>query len=269
MPRRMVLIHGAWLTSLSWELWIPYFESRGYEVSAPEWPRKDASVDELNADADGLAGLGVAEIVDHYAGIIGAMPEPPVIIGHSFGGLFTQLLLGKGLGAAGVALDPAPPRGVLRLTWSELKATSPVLAHPANRNGVATLTFEQFAFGFANTFSEEDAVAAYERYVVPETGRIFFEDGLANFSLHSPLTIDFGKSDRAPLLITGGGKDNQVPAAVTRADHHKYRRSEARTDYLEFPDAPHMLMIGSEWKAIAGRVADWLDDALSVSDPRD
>lgn len=269
MPTKMVLIHGAWLTSLSWELWVPYFEKRGYDVVAPEWPRKDVSVEKMNADPAGLAGLGVAEIVDHYASIVGALPEPPVIIGHSFGGLFTQLLLDRGLGAAGVALDPAPPKGVLRITWSELKATSPVLAHPSNRRGVAALTFEQFAFGFTNTFSKSDARAAYERYVVPETGRIFFEDGLANFSLHSPIAIDFDNGDRAPLLITGGGKDNQVPTAVTWADFTKYRRSAARTDYVEFPGAPHMLMVGDGWEAIAERVGGWLDEVLAVSDARD
>lgn len=261
----MVLIHGAWLTSLSWELWIPYFEERGFEVVAPEWPRKDAGVDALNAEPDAIACLGIAEIVDRYEQLISHMGEPPVVVGHSFGGLFTQLLADRGLGLAGVALDPAPPKGVLTITPSEFKANAPVITHPSNRETVVTMTYEQFRYGFVNTFSEAEARAAYDRYVVPETGRIFFEEGLANFSLHSPVEIDFGCPERAPLLITGGGKDHTVPAAVTRADYHKYRGALARTDYMEFSDMGHMLMVGPGWEKVAAYVAGWLDEVLGVT----
>ncbi len=259
----MVLIHGAWVTSLSWEFWTDHFEKLGYEVLAPEWPRKDVDAQDLKADPETLACLGIGEIVDRYADMIAAMDDPPVIVGHSFGGLFTQLLLDRGLGKAGVALDPAPPKGVLTVTPAEFKANSPVILHPSNREGVVTMTYDQFRYGFVNTYPEDEAKVAYERYVVPETGRIFFQDGLAEFSLHSPVEIDFGNPDRAPLLITGGGKDHTVPAAVTNADYYKYRGSQARTDYHEFPDAPHLLIAGPSAEEVAAYVAGWLDQVLA------
>ena len=183
-----MLIHGAWLSARSWETFAEYFENRGFAVTAPEWPRKHGDVEQLRDEAEELAGLGLNEIVDHYAALIRELDEPPVLVGHSFGGLIVELLLDRGLGRAGVALSPAPPKGILVLPFSSLKAASPALAHPSKRSGVVTLTLEEFTYGFVNTFSEEDAAAAYERYAVPETGRIFYEAGFANFALHPPPT---------------------------------------------------------------------------------
>ena len=163
-----------------------------------------------------LEGLGLTEIVDHYETQINALDEPPVLIGHSFGGLIVELLLDRGLGRAGVALSPAPPKGILVLPFSSLKAASPALAHPSRWHGVVPLTLEEFTFGFVNTFSPEDAAAAFERYAVPETGQIFYEAGFANFHLHPPTEVHFKNDDRAPLLIVGAEKDNTVPASPRR-----------------------------------------------------
>src|SRR3954454_20008070 len=199
----LMLIHGAWLSARSWETFADYFGQRGFAVTAPEWPRKHGDVEALREDADELAGLGLAEIVDHYEALIRELDQPPVLIGHSFGGLIVELLLDRGLGRAGVALSPAPPKGILVLPFSSLKAASPALAHPSKRHGVVTLTPKEFGYAFVNTFTPDDGAAAYERYAVPETGRIFYEAGLANFSLHPPTEVHFKNDERAPLLIVG------------------------------------------------------------------
>lgn len=258
----LILIHGAWLSARSWEQFSEYFSSRGFDVSAPEWPRKHGDVEALRAEAEELAGLGLAEIVDHYAALIDELDEPPVLIGHSFGGLIVELLLDRGLGRAGVALSPAPPKGILVLPFSSLKAASPALAHPSKRRGIVSLTREEFTYGFVNTFTPEAAAAAYERYAVPETGRIFYEAGFANFSLHPPSQVHFSNEDRAPLLIVGADQDHTVPASVSRAQYDKYGRSSARTDYLEFEGRPHLFVVGDGADEVAAAIDSWLDGVL-------
>ena len=258
----LVLIHGAWLSARSWEHFEGYFTARGFDVTAPEWPRKHGDVEQLREDADGLAGLGLTEIVDHYDTLIRALAEPPVLIGHSFGGLIVELLLDRGLGRAGAALSPAPPKGILVLPFSSLKAASPALAHPSTRHGIVPLTLEEFTYGFVNTYGPEEAAAAYERYAVPETGRIFYEAGFANFSLHPPTAVHFANDDRAPLLIVGAGQDHTVPASVAKAQAKKYEQSSARTDYLEFADRPHLLVSGAGWEEVAAGIDGWLDGVL-------
>ena len=220
-PIPLMLIHGAWLSARSWENFAGYFEKRGFAVSAPEWPRKHGDVEELRADTDELKGLGIAEIVDHYEEQIRGLAEPPVLIGHSFGGLIVELLLDRGLGRAGVAISPAPPKGILVLPFSSLKAAAPALAHPSRWHGLVTLTPEEFAYAFVNTFSAEDAAAAYERYAVPETGQIFYEAGFANFRMNPPSEVDFKNDNRAPLLVVGCGKDKTVPASLARKQYDK------------------------------------------------
>jgi alpha-beta hydrolase superfamily lysophospholipase len=260
----LMLIHGAWLSARSWENFADYFEKRGFAVSAPEWPRKHGDVEELRADADELKGLGLAEIVDHYAEEIRALDEAPVLIGHSFGGLIVELLLDRGLGRAGVALSPAPPKGILVLPFSSLKAAAPALAHPSKWHGVVTLTLEEFTYGFVNTFSPEDAAAAYERYAVPETGQIFYEAGFANFHLNPPSEVHFKNEARAPLLIVGAEKDNTVPASLARTQYEKYERSPAATEYLEFQGRPHLVMAAEGWDEVAAAVDSWLDGVLEA-----
>ena len=261
----LLLIHGAWLSARSWEYFADYFDKRGFAVSAPEWPRKEGDVEELRAEAEELKGLGISEIVDHYEGQIRALDEPPVLIGHSFGGLIVELLLDRGLGRAGVAMSPAPPKGILVLPFSSLKAAAPALAHPSRWHGTVNLTLEEFTYGFVNTFSPEEAAAAYERYAVPETGQIFYEAGFANFHLNPPTELDFKKEERAPLLIVGADKDNTVPASLSRKQFEKYERSPAQTDYLEFEGRPHLLMAAEGWEEVAAGIDSWLDGVLEAA----
>jgi pimeloyl-ACP methyl ester carboxylesterase len=260
----LLLVHGAWLSARSWENYVDYFGSRGFAVSAPEWPRKQGDVEEMRETADDSAGLGVAEIVDHYAALIGKLEQPPVLIGHSYGGLFVELLLDRGLGRAGVAMSPAPPKGILVLPFSTLKAGAPALAHPSKWHGVVTLTLEEFTYAFVNTFPPEEAAAAYERYAVPETGQIFYEAGFANFHLHPPTEVHFKSSGRAPLLIVGAGEDHTVPAKLSKAAYKRYEKSEAQTDYLEFEGRPHLHMAAPDWQEIAEAIDSWLDGVLDA-----
>ena len=261
----LMLIHGAWLSARSWENFADYFEKRGFAVSAPEWPRKQGDVEELRADGDELAGLGLDEIVDHYEALIRGLGQPPVLIGHSFGGLIVELLLDRGLGRAGVALSPAPPKGILVLPFSSLKAAAPALAHPSKWHGVVTLTLEEFTYGFANTFTPEDAAAAYERYAVPESGQVFYEAGFANFRMDPPSEIDFENGERAPLLIVGATKDHTVPASLAEKQYKKYERSSAQTDYVEFEGRPHLLMAAEGWDEVAASIESWLDGVLDAT----
>src|SRR5687768_14869797 len=263
----LMLIHGAWLSARSWENFADYFGNRGFAVSAPEWPRKQGDVEDLRAAGEQLAGLGVDEIVDHYEALIRALDQPPVLVGHSFGGLIVELLLDRGIGRAGVAISPAPPKGILVLPFSSLKAASPALAHPSKWHGVVTLTLEEFTYGFVNTFSPEDAQAAYEKYAVPETGQIFYEAGFANFHLNPPTEVHFKNAERAPLLIVGAEKDNTVPASLARKQYEKYERSPAETEYLEFEGRPHLLMAAEGWDEVAAAIDGWLDGVLEAQVP--
>jgi alpha-beta hydrolase superfamily lysophospholipase len=259
----LMLIHGAWLSSGSWDNFAGYFRSHGFNVSAPEWPRKHGDVRELRVHADETAGLGLNEIVDHYGSEIRALPEPPVLIGHSYGGLIVELLLDRGLGRAGVAMSPAPPKGILVLPFSTLKAAAPALAHPSRWHGLVALTQDEFTYGFVNTFSPEDAAAAYDRYAVPETGQIFYEAGFANFHLHPPTEVHFKREGRAPLLIIGADEDHTVPASLSRKQYEKYEHSSSHTDYREFPGRPHLMMVADGWEEIAGEIESWINGVLS------
>ena len=260
----LVMIHGAWLSARSWENYADYFGKRGFAVTAPEWPRKVGDVEEMRETAEGSAGLGVQEIVDHYAELIGGLEQPPVLIGHSYGGLFVELLLDRGVGRAGVAMSPAPAKGILKLPFSTLKAGAPVLAHPSKWHGVVNLTLEEFTYAFVNTFPPEEAAAAYERYAVPETGQIFYEAGFANFHLHPPTEVHFKRSDRAPLLIVGADEDHTVPAKLAKAAYQRYEKSLAQTDYLEFEGRPHLHMAAPDWQEVAQAIDSWLDGVLDA-----
>ena len=261
----LMLIHGAWLSARSWERFAEYFGARGFDVSAPEWPRKHGDVEELRDGADELAGLGLTEILDHYAALIGKLDEPPVLIGHSFGGLIVELLLDRGLGRAGVAMSPAPPKGILVLPFSSLKAASPALAHPSKRHGIVELSAEEFGYGFVNTFGDDEAAAAYERYAVPETGRIFYEAGFANFALHPTTDVHFKNDQRAPLLIVAAEKDTTVPPSVSRAQYKKYDGFAAKTEYLEFEGRPHLFIVGEGSDEVAVAIDSWLDGVLDAA----
>jgi pimeloyl-ACP methyl ester carboxylesterase len=253
----IVLIHGLWLTPRSWEGWKARFEERGHEVLAPAWPRMEGEVEALRRDPSVMNGLGVAEVVDHYDRIVRSLGTPPVIMGHSTGGLVTELLLDRGLGAAGVALSPAPVKGVLRLPPAELRTVFPALANPTNKNKTVELTPKQFRFSFTNTMNDADAQAAYERYYVPAPGRVIFQAAFANVNPHAVTKVDFHKDDRPPLLVIGNDQDHTVPASVSREAAKRLRRSRALVDYKEFAGRPHFTAGAPGWEAVADYALEW------------
>jgi alpha-beta hydrolase superfamily lysophospholipase len=253
----IVLIHGLWLTPRSWEGWKERFEGRGYEVLAPAWPRMAGDVEDIRRDPSALNGLGVSEITDHYAGIVTGLGRPPIIMGHSFGGLITELLLDRGLGACGVALSPAPVKGVLRLPPAQLRSAFPVLGNPLNRKRTVELTPKQFHYGFTNTMDDEQAQAAYERYEVPGPGRVLFQAAFANFNPKAPNRVDFHKDDRPPLLVIGNDEDHTVPASVSKEAAHRLGKSNAVVDYKEFHGRPHFTAGAPGWEEVAEYAIDW------------
>jgi pimeloyl-ACP methyl ester carboxylesterase len=264
MDKTIVFIHGAWLTSLSWENLTGYFERKGYTWSAPEWPYRDKPVEELRkSTAPELANVGVKELTDHYEGIVQSLPEPPILIGHSFGGLIVQQLLDRGLGSAGIALDAVAPEGVLAVDWTVLKANSSVLFRWMNWDKVLTMTFPEFQYAFVNTFPEAQQRTYYDRYVVPETGRIFFQAAFAVLDPHHALRVNFANNDRAPLLLIAGEQDHLVPAHVVKTNYEHHQRSAARTDFHEFAGRSHLLIAQDGWEEIADFMANWLDQLPS------
>jgi pimeloyl-ACP methyl ester carboxylesterase len=260
----IVFVHGLWLTPRSWEAWKERFETRGRRVLAPAWPRMQGEVEDLRRDPSALNGLGLTEVVDHYEGIVRGLDGPPVIMGHSFGGLVTELLLDRGLGAAGVAISPAPVKGVLRLPPAQLRATLPALRNPANRNRTVELTPKQFHFNFTNTMADDEAKAAYDRYQVPGPGRMIFQAAFANLNPRAANKVDFHTSDRPPLLIIGNDQDHTVPASVSKEAAKRLGKSKAVVDYKEFAGRPHFAAAPG-WEAVADYALDWADRHTGAS----
>jgi pimeloyl-ACP methyl ester carboxylesterase len=229
----IVLINGLWMTALSWELWVRHYSEKGYSVIAANWPGMNGDIEQLRRDPSTFARVGLTEVVDRYEQIIRELETPPIVIGHGFGGLVTQILLDRGWGAAGVAIASAPPKGVFRSVLRNLK-----LALKGR-----SLTPQQFHRDFANTFAEAPSIAAFERYVVPAPNRILQQVALANFSPGAPTTVRFHNHSRAPLLLLAGGEDRIVPSSMVKANFDRYRESKADTDHKEFPDQTHFSLL--------------------------
>jgi alpha-beta hydrolase superfamily lysophospholipase len=253
----IVLIHGLWMTPRSWEHWVARYTEAGYTVLAPAWPGLSGEVDALREDPSPLTTLSVAAITDHYERIIRDLDRPPMIIGHSFGGTFVQLLLDRGLGAVGVAIASAPVKGVRRLPLSTVRATLPVLRNPANRHRAVPLTPAQFHDAFANTLTAAESRAAYDRYHVPAAGGVLFEGALANLNPRAATKVDFANPNRAPLLFVGGGADRLIPPAVNRENARRYRRSAALTAYREFAGRSHFTVGQAGWEEVADYALSW------------
>jgi pimeloyl-ACP methyl ester carboxylesterase len=257
----IVFIHGAWLTKRSWEEFTPYFEQKGYTCVLPEWPYRDASVEELHDNTPPeLAEIGVGELTDHFAAIVRDMPEPPIVVGHSFGGLIVQQLLDRGLGSAGVAIDAVAPEGVLALDWSVLKANSRVLSTWMGWDKVLRMTFPEFQYAFTNTFPEAQQLTYYERHVVPESGRLFFQAAFAALDPHHATRVNFKNNERAPLLLIAGENDHLVPAHVVKTNYEHHKQSTARTDFKEFAGRSHLLVAGEGREEVAEYVLNWLSE---------
>ena len=252
----VVFIHGAFMSAESWGPWMQRFGARGYKTLAPAWPFLDHSVDDLQNAPDRRFGkLGIGEIVDNYASIIRDLTEPPILVGHSFGGLFVQMLLDRGIGAAGVAIDPAPPKGVLP-GKDAVRASLPVLLGWESWQRVRRMSFKNFQWGWVHTLSEAEQRAAYEQHVIPTSGRLFLQ------ALLAPLTddtkVNYRNSLRAPLLIIAGELDRTVEASMNLANFRKYARSTAVTDYRAFPGRTHWIVGQPGWEEVADYVMDWL-----------
>ena len=254
----VVFVHGLWLHASSWGAWVDLFKESGYDPSAPSWPGDSDTVEETRANPDRVAGYGIDAVVDQYAQAIGSLDAKPIAIGHSFGGLVVQRLLGQNLAAAAVAIDPAPIKGVLALPPSALKVGSVALRSPKNKERAISLTAEQFRYGFGNALSEQESNELYERWAIPSPGKPLFESAFAAFSSHSPAKVDTKNSTRGPLLVTAGGKDHTVPPAISRSTVKQYRHSSAVTDHREFPDRGHSLTIDGGWRDVADAVLGWL-----------
>lgn len=254
----IVLIHGLWMSPHSWQAWIDRYTALGYDVHAPAWPGV-AALDEP-FDSDKAPGdIGVTQVADHLEAFVRAMPEPPILIGHSFGGLLVQILLDRGLGRAGVAIHPAPPKGVFRLPFSALRASWPVLGNPANLRRAVPLTDKQFHYAFAGTVSREQAAKERAEHAIPAPGRPLFQAGLANFTPKSKAAtyVNFRNDERAPLLLIAGTADHIVPASVVKENFRRYRKSKAVTEYQEFPGRDHLTAGLDGWAEVADRALEW------------
>jgi non-heme chloroperoxidase len=247
----VVFIHGLWLLPSSWDRWATAFEEAGYIAVSPGWPDDPDTVEEANANPEVFAHKTVGQVADHFADVIGGLDRKPAVIGHSFGGLLTQIIAGRGLSAASVAIDPAPFRGVLPLPISALKSASPVLSNPANRNRAVPLTYEQFRYGFANAVSEDEAKQLYDAYAVPAPGAPLFQAATANLNPWTEAKVNSKSPERGPLLIISGEKDHTVPWAIANASYKKQKRNEGVTEIVEMKDRGHALTIDSGWREVA------------------
>jgi pimeloyl-ACP methyl ester carboxylesterase len=256
-PDTIVLIHGFWVTPRSWERWIPYYEAKGYRVLAPAYPGFEVEVEALNRDPSPIERLTVPQIVDRLEQVVRGLDAPPILMGHSAGGAFVQVLLDRGLGAAGVAIDSAPTEGVLVSPLSQLRSVFPVLKNPANRHKAVGLTFEQWHYAFTNTFSEAESRALYERYHVPASGAIVWGSALANF-IPGPqdVYVNYHNDARAPLLFISGAEDHLMPPSVQRSNARHYT-SRTVTEVKEFPGRAHLMPAQAGWEEVADYALDW------------
>lgn len=254
----IVLIHGLWLTPRSWEHWIDRYAKAGYRVLAPAWPGMEGEVEALREDPSVMNGVGVAEVAEHFERIVRGMRTPPVLMGHSFGGLLVQILLDRGLGRAGVAIGSAPVKGVFRLPISSLRAALPVLSNPANRRRTVALSPKWWHYGFTNTLDEAASRATYDRYHVPSSGRPLWQAATANLLPDPATKVNLRNNTRAPLLIIAGSRDHTAPPALNRENYRRYDRSSAITEYKEFPHRPHFTIGVPGWEAVADYALGWV-----------
>lgn len=247
----VVFVHGLWLLPSSWDRWAAVFEEAGFVAVSPGWPDDPETVEEAKEHPEVFANKTVGQIADYVEGIIGRLDKKPAVIGHSFGGLLTQIIAGRGVAAVSVAIDPAPFRGVLPLPISALRSAGPVLKNPANRHRAIPLTYEQFRYSFANAVAEDEAKELYETYSVPGSGVPLFQAAAANLNPWTEAKVNTKNPDRGPLLIISGEKDHTVPPAIANASYKKQKRNEGVTEIVEIPGRGHALVIDSGWREVA------------------
>jgi non-heme chloroperoxidase len=254
----VVFIHGLWLLPSSWDRWATVFAEAGYAPLSPGWPDDPQTVEEANADPEVFANKTVGQVAEHYSAVIGQLKVKPAVIGHSFGGLLAQMVAGRGLSAATVAIDPAPFRGVLPLPLSALRAASPVLSNPANRHRAVPLTFDQFRYAFANAVDEAEAKELYETFAVPASGAPLFQAAGANLNPRTEAKVDTETPQRGPMLIVSGEKDHTVPRAIAESEFKKQKRNADVTEFVEMKDRGHALTIDHGWSEVANTALEFV-----------
>jgi non-heme chloroperoxidase len=247
----VVFIHGLWLLPSSWDRWAAVFADAGYAPLTPGWPDDPPTVEEARVHPEVFAHKTIGQVADAYAAIIGKLTKKPAIVGHSFGGLLTEMLAGRGLSAASVAISPAPFRGVLPLPLSALKSSRPVLGNPTNRHRAIPLTYDQFRYAFANAVSAEEAKQLYDTYAVAASAEPIFQAAVANINPWTEDKVDTENPDRGPLLIVGGDNDHTVPWSIANASYHQERRNPAVTEIVEMKGRGHAITIDSGWREVA------------------
>jgi pimeloyl-ACP methyl ester carboxylesterase len=247
----VVFVHGLWLLPSSWDRWADLFEKAGFATLTPGWPDDPETVAEAKEHPEVFAGKSVGDVADHFEVVIKGLERKPAVVGHSFGGLLTQILAGRGLSAVSVAIDPAPSRGVLPLPISALRSASPVLSNPANVHRAVPLTYEQFRYAFANAVSEEEAKDLYQTYAVPASGEPIFQAAAANLNPWTEAKVNSKNPERGPLLIIVGEKDHTVPVSIANASYKRQKRNAGVTEFLMIPDRGHALTIDSGWQEVA------------------
>ena len=256
----IVFIHGLWMHSSSWKPWMDFFSQHGYECINPDWPGDGATVEQSRANKKITANRSIREIADGYANAISTLRAKPIVIGHSFGGLMVQLLLGRELAAAGIAIDPAPIKGVWQLPLSAVKASLPVLANPFNVTKSVSLTHKQFRYAFTNAIPEEESKEIYDRYTVPSPARPLFQVAFAALNPSAQNKVNVSNSTRGPLLITSGDKDHIVPPLLCKAAFNQYKKSPATTEFISFTNRGHSLVADRGWREIAEYSLKWLNE---------
>jgi len=247
----VVFVHGLWLLPSSWQPWAGHFEENGFVAVSPGWPDDPETVAEATASPDAVADTSIGDVADHFESIIGQLNRKPAIIGHSFGGLLTEILAGRGLAFASVAIAPAPFRGVLPLPISALRAGSPVLSKPGNYHKAVPLTYDQFRFAFANAVDEDEAKNLYKSCAVPAPGKPLFQAATANLNPWTEAKVDTKSGDRGPMLLVYGEKDNTVPKAIVKASFKKEKKNKNVTELVEMKGRGHALTIDSGWQEVA------------------
>jgi non-heme chloroperoxidase len=253
-----VFVHGLWLLPSSWDRWRSRFEEAGYSTLAPGWPDDPNTVAEANRHPEVMAHKGVGQIADHFEYVISKLDAKPAILGHSFGGLLTQILAGRGVSSASVAIDPAPFRGVLPLPISALKSAAPVIGNPANHGRAVPLTYEQFRFSFANAVTEEEAKELFATYAVPGSGVPLFQAATANLNPWTEVKVKTKTPDRGPLLIIDGELDHVVPWSIANASFKRQKRNPGVTEIVKIPGRGHSLTIDHGWGEVANTALTFL-----------
>jgi non-heme chloroperoxidase len=256
----IVFIHGLWMHSSSWQPWMEFFTQNGYKCFNPDWPGDGTTVEQSRTNSVAIANHSIKEVADGYAKSIYALSSKPIVIGHSFGGLMVQLLLDRGLAAGGIAINPAPIKGVWQLPFSAIKSSLPVLGNPFNLTKSISLSHKQFRYAFTNAISEEESKELYERYTVPSPARPLFQVAFATLNPNAENKVNVANATRGPLLITSGDKDHIVPAVLCQATLKRYKKSPAVTELKSFANRGHSIALDHGWQEIAEYSLKWLKE---------